>query len=187
MHGASLQEGRDSVTATKLLGHDAMPPNTVVFKACVERRARLPLDHMYDEDLSVTGRHAASVRWGLDHLPTSSECASPPAAQQDRQSARPWHAAACEQHAGRVSVPARLHACREQVPDAARCWQVESGRAAGLWPALRARSAAGAGHVQRHGVGRYGLDVQDQPAGGAVRERAERHKTRQLHLSSQPG
>ena len=67
------QEGHDSVTATKLLGQDAMPPGTMVFKACVDRHSRLPLDQFYDEDLTVTGRHSASVRWGLDHLPTSSE------------------------------------------------------------------------------------------------------------------
>lgn len=63
------------MTATKLLGYDAMGPNTVVFKACVDRQSRLPLNGMYDEDLTVTGRHAARVRWGMEHLPPSGQCA----------------------------------------------------------------------------------------------------------------
>ena len=74
-----MQAGRESVTATKLLGVDAMPSNTVVLRADIGRDARLPIGSLLLEELGVTARYKAQVRWGQDHVPASSQCAPLPA------------------------------------------------------------------------------------------------------------
>ena len=65
------------MTATKLLGQDVMEPNTLVFRASIERQSRMPLDQYYDSDLAVTGRYGADVRWGQDYTPVSGQCVPP--------------------------------------------------------------------------------------------------------------
>ena len=71
--GSWAQAGQDSVTATKLLGVDVMPSNVVVFRAEIGKQARLGVGSMLMEDLGVTARYAAQVRWGQDQVPASSQ------------------------------------------------------------------------------------------------------------------
>ena len=82
-----MQAGRESVTATKLLGVDAMPSNMVVFRADIGREARLPIGSLLLEELGVTARYRAQVRWGQDRVPASSQCAPRPAS---RPVSWPW-------------------------------------------------------------------------------------------------